>query len=180
MLKSITCRFIYECRIISLNKLTSNLLVIFFVMITGCYQRTSDSDKSKSGTETIPTNGEKTVKGRLIVEPEVINFGLVEGGHRVEARMGLMNSGPAECYIFTIQTSCPCLTVEPPTVKIMPGQRTQLCVVLDLRSEPEFRGNLAIDIEGKSVEGSALIAARAEVTVHEPDSGGLHGSDRTK
>ncbi len=74
-------------------------------------------------------------------------MGEVAQGGRKQAAFTLTNSGTETVELTRIETSCGCLSVDVP-LRVAPGQKVAGQVTLDLRDEPQFTGDLGIEICG--------------------------------
>jgi hypothetical protein len=83
----------------------------------------------------------------LDANPARINMGEVAQGSCKDADFTLTNWGTRTIELARIDTSCPCLTVDVPP-RIFPGEQVEGRAKLDLRDEPNFTGDLAIEIRG--------------------------------
>ena len=106
----------------------------------------------------------------LDVSPASIDMGEVAPGGQKQATFSLTNSGSQAVELAKIDSSCPCLMVDVPS-RIAPGEQVVGRAKLDLRDEPNFTGDLAITITGRSRTGQ--LAFRMTVEVHVP-----HKSER--
>lgn len=101
----------------------------------------------------------------LHANPARINMGEVAQGGRKDATFTLTNSGTRTIELSRIDTTCPCLTVDVP-LRIPPGEQVEGRVKLDLRKEPNFTGDVAIEIAGwTSTDEQAFFVVAA---VHVP------------
>jgi hypothetical protein len=66
-----------------------------------------------------------------------------------------------------IETSCPCLQVDPKSLQIGPGERISLRVTFDPSHDPDFRGGLAIDVTGYTKDGSIVFRRRVDLDVRD-------------
>jgi len=79
-------------------------------------------------------------------------MGEVAQGGRRDATFTLTNSGTQAIQLARIDTSCSCLTVDVP-LHISPGEQVEGRAKLDLRDEPNFTGEVAIEITGWTSAG---------------------------
>ncbi len=149
---------------------------VLCMLLAGCQFRSLEADEADASIH--PVNDSHDLSTGLIIEPKVIRFGTDEEGRRVVSELRLSNKSEFSFNISKIETSCPCLTVEPLSVDIAPHRAARLLVIFDSSSEPGFRGNLSIDIVGKSIEGESVFSAKAEITVTEPVRAGTGSIDR--
>lgn len=100
----------------------------------------------------------------LEANPARIEMGEVAQGGRKEARFTLTNSGTRAIVLSRIETSCDCLSVDVP-LRVEPGEQVVGRVKLDLRDEPNFTGDLGIEIRGwnEASEKAFLVIAGVHV-----------------
>jgi hypothetical protein len=63
-----------------------------------------------------------------------------------------------------IDSSCPCLTVDVPS-RIAPGEQVVGRANLDLRDEPDFAGELNVEIKGGTSAGKLAFLVTVDVRV---------------
>jgi len=128
----------------------SFMAVIFLLAALGCNER----------------NAAQEPKTHLLLDasPSRIDMGEVASGGRKQATFSLTNSGSQAVELAKIESSCPCLTVDVPS-RIAPGE--QICgrANLDLRDEPDFTGDLAIEITGWTRAGKLAFLVTTYVSV---------------
>jgi Protein of unknown function (DUF1573) len=84
----------------------------------------------------------------LEISPDPVLLGVVDRGQKAKAPFTLVNHGSQPVTVDRIETSCPCLTATPGSIRISPGERKVLAVEFDPSAEPDFRGGLSIDVTG--------------------------------
>ena len=90
-------------------------------------------------------------------------LGVVTNRQKVRADITLINHGLQELSIDRIQTSCPCLATTPGSIRILPGESTVLAVEFDPSAEPNFHGELSVEVVG--YEAHNKIAFRTHVNL---------------
>jgi Protein of unknown function (DUF1573) len=86
----------------------------------------------------------------LKINPDPVSLGVIDRGQKAKAAFTLVNHGSQPVAIERIETSCPCLTTTPGSIRVSPGERMVLAVEFDPSAEPDFRGGLSIDVTGYS------------------------------
>ena len=108
---------------------------------------------------------------RSYVSREVaLDLGTIPPGSPVTGSLRLVNPSARIWRIARVETSCSCLRVSPTRFVVKPGQSTTLDVVCDLRSEPDFRGDLLIEVNGLQADGDVLCTAQVAVAVPQSSS----------
>jgi hypothetical protein len=100
----------------------------------------------------------------LDANPARINMGTVAQGGRKQATFTLTNPGNRTIDLAKIDTSCPCLTVDVP-LRIPPSDKVEGRAKLDLSDEPNFTGEVAIEIKGWTSGGEPAFLVVAAVRV---------------
>ncbi len=59
-----------------------------------------------------------------------------------------MNRGSRPILVQRIETSCPCLTIEPRSLTVGSGEKQVLGLAFDPSGDLDFRGGLAIEVTG--------------------------------
>lgn len=108
-----------------------------------------------------PTSG-------LLESPASIALGRLAPGERAEAGWTLSNRTAAVVRLDRVESSCPCVRVEPIPTTIDPGGQANLRVVFDPAEEPDFRGGLAVDLTGRGPTGVVLFRSTVDLTVSGP------------
>ena len=101
----------------------------------------------------------------LEISPDPVSLGVVGSGQKVGASLILTNPGIQPVMVERLETSCPCLTIIPSSIRIGPGDMTTLAVTFDSFSEPGFRGGLSIDIIGHGPSRAILFKTHVNVEV---------------
>ncbi len=63
-----------------------------------------------------------------------------------------------------IEAGCPCIRVEPDSVRIEPGESRPMIVVFDPSGEPDFRGGMAVHLIGRDGRDAEIF--KTTVTLH--------------
>ncbi len=102
----------------------------------------------------------------LVPSAPLIQLGKLEAGGKREETVWLLNSGNGEVEVERIEASCDCLTVLLDCVHVPPGGRLMAGLLLDLRAKPEFVGNVAIEVRGRTSTGAIAFVLLVTAEVH--------------
>jgi hypothetical protein len=102
--------------------------------------------------------------GLLTVQPAVLDLGTVPQAGQKESAIELINPGTQAVRLAAVQSTCPCLVLEAPE-EIPAGSKTTARVLLDLREEPRFTGNLGITVEGTTPRGKTAFVCEVRVRI---------------
>ncbi len=94
-----------------------------------------------------------------------MSLGQVAPGSQKSLAFWLTNQSAALVEVAEITTSCDCLNVELPERRLIPGQKVEGRLKLDLRKEPQFRERLSIEVEGKDKSGQVVFTLVVKVDV---------------
>jgi hypothetical protein len=97
---------------------------------------------------------------------------VVGAGQKAKANLSVTNHGQEPVAVDRIETGCPCLTVTPSSIRLMPDETGAVAVEFDPSSEPDFRGGLAVDITGYADAG-VVFRTKATLTVVSGRSGAV-------
>lgn len=90
----------------------------------------------------------------LEVSRERLDLGVLLRGGSMASRFSLRNRGSKPVEIASVQTSCSCLDVRLPVLRLDPGQVMQAVAQIDLQDRQEFQSDLAIEAWGKTSSGN--------------------------
>jgi hypothetical protein len=100
-----------------------------------------------------------------------IDLGTVASGSSSNFEFSLRNLGSRRVLLGPVQTSCPCLRVILARAVVDPSEDLEGNATLDLNGEPEFVGNLAIQVRGLTTTGQDAfrmqIRARVKHEIHD-------------
>ncbi len=132
-------------------------LIAFTVTVRGC-------SLAKS-VPTSPLDSRRPVEPRFPLEasPDPVSLGSLAPGEGAEAQIGLRNRHPSPIVVQTIDSSCPCIEIQPSQVSIDPGKSATLRAKFKPQVEPDFRGRLGVDVTGS--DGSGAIVFRTKIKV---------------
>ena len=112
-------------------------------------------------------------RSSLIHAPESVPMGVVERGGVGRAEIVVANSGDSLVVIDHIESSCECLTIEPRSIRLGPGESSVLRVVFDSSRELDFVGELGIEVTAREASGTISFRTMVDVEVESPRTGGL-------
>jgi hypothetical protein len=92
---------------------------------------------------------------------------IAQGGQKQQA-FQVVNTSGALVEVATVATSCPCASVHLDRTGVRPGQSLTGKASLDLRSKPDFAGNLAIEAKGLTWHGRVAFILRIRAQVYGP------------
>jgi hypothetical protein len=92
-------------------------------------------------------------------------MGAVARGGRKSATFTLTNPTSSEVQVAQVITGCPCLTASLPRGPLAPSEKVTVSVSLDLKDEPDFVGNLSIDLRGITPSGAEAFTVTVKVSV---------------
>jgi hypothetical protein len=111
------------------------------------------------------TSGSAGQRLRLEISPNPISLGLAGPGRSASAVVALVNPGSLTLALTQVETTCSCVSVSAVPVLVAPGATTKLEVAFDPSDDPDFRGNLAVDILGRGLDDVVLFRATVLVSV---------------
>jgi HYDIN/CFA65/VesB family protein len=92
----------------------------------------------------------------LEISPDLISLGVLDAGQSARVKLALRNPGRYTAVLERIETSRPCLQINPSTMRVEPGESGSLVVTFDTPHDSDFRGSLSVDVIGHSSLGKAL------------------------
>lgn len=102
---------------------------------------------------------------RIIVEPDPIAFGALKPGQHAAIKVTVRNPLSESATIQRVETSCPCIHLAPLPICIPPGQDAELTVCYDPDDEPNFRGDLSVNIKGFDRSGNCILLVNSTINV---------------
>jgi Protein of unknown function (DUF1573) len=128
----------------------------------GCAPNRADQDSSRS----YPKNPVgPSVADSLTVSPNLIVLGDLPAGHCAGATVVLTNGDDEPVDVKRIESSCPCLSTSPASLRVEARGKAALRVEFDPRSEPDFHGKLMIYLTGFDAAGGTAFRCRAYISV---------------
>jgi hypothetical protein len=94
-----------------------------------------------------------------------VSMGIVFAGNFARAKLTVCNPGDAALTISTIESSCPCISLNPIPVRVEPGKSSWLEVVFDSNADPDFLGGLAVLVTGREANGAIVMRATIKLDV---------------
>lgn len=104
----------------------------------------------------------------LVPSTDVVDLGVLHAGEWRNASFYLTNQGDLPVDIETIQSSCPCLSLECVPRVVPPSGTAEMIVALDLGKESSFVGKLRIRAQGKTRSGGLAFSVQLTAKVQEP------------
>ncbi|MGC8639618.1 MAG: hypothetical protein ACP5XB_07035 [Isosphaeraceae bacterium] len=102
----------------------------------------------------------------VLTEPHAIRFGALRPGRSAHMRLGLIaRQRAASIDVYRITTSCPCVIVEPKSIRIDGKTGAEVSVKFDPATEPDFRGPLAVELKGFDRQGVELFSTQVFVSI---------------
>ena len=104
----------------------------------------------------------------LEVNPQSVDLGIVAQGKPRIFRVWLNNLSPYPVTIAQFQSSCPCLQFKDSAslpLAVQPHQQSVAEFHLDLRQQPQFCGDLLLDLRGITVSGEIAFATQVSLRV---------------
>jgi hypothetical protein len=102
------------------------------------------------------------------IEPDPIDLGVLRPGERAGVAASVANLLDGPLIIEKFETSCPCVRVSMDSqlpVTLSPKSTLALRIGFDPTEEPDFRGHLAVSLEGRSSDSQCACRARVLVSV---------------
>ena len=115
--------------------------------------------------------------GSSIQVPASVAIGVVEPGCVGRAEIVIANPGGSAVAVERIESSCECLSVDPPSLRLGPGESRVLRVVFDSSREPDFVGELGIDVTARVASGTISFRTMVDVEVESPRTDGVPFDD---
>lgn len=92
-------------------------------------------------------------------------WGTIPTERRSEVDWTIRNDSGQAVDVAKVETSCPCLVISPLPSRIEPGASRTLHVGFDPAVEPDFRGRLRIDLEGRAPDNRPLFRSYVDLMV---------------
>jgi hypothetical protein len=103
---------------------------------------------------------------------QTLDLGVVSQRGQKQETVWLTNGTNEPVEVAGVQTSCPCLKVDIKQRLIGALEKVSARVLLDLAGEPDFVGNLGIDVNGVKDTGKIAFAFVVNVQVHRQQDNG--------
>jgi len=121
-----------------------------------------------AGTLLLAGCGECAPTEAALAKPESFVLDSVRCGEQMRAEVLVKNRCPQSCSVVTWRTSCDCLSIEPARLALESAEATRLTCALDFSDDPDFAGDLGIQVEGLDAIGSVILAFELRVSVRKP------------
>ncbi len=112
--------------------------------------------------------GECVPAEAAFARPESFVAETVRCGEQMRAEVLVKNRRPQSCSIVAWRSSCDCLSIEPTRLALGPIEAARLTCDLDFSDDPDFVGDLGIQVEGLDATGGAILAFELRVSVIKP------------
>ena len=101
----------------------------------------------------------------LEINPDPIDLGSLSQGESARASLRLRNCQDDPVTLARVETSCPCIAVDPLPILIAPRETQAVTVSFDPSSETNFQGGLRIDVVGYDKSGLVVLKTRVGLEV---------------
>jgi hypothetical protein len=101
----------------------------------------------------------------LTAQPRTLNLGTISQGEAVSAAFLLHNQSSDLVSLGSVRASCPCLTLSFPSHLIKSGATAKGRAHLNMAREPEFAGNLIIEVEGHDTDSKPAFRLLVQATI---------------
>jgi len=116
------------------------------------------------------SSGQKIVGTLLVISPRKIDFGTLKPGARKQKPVQVTNQGRDAVQIADIHIGCDCVQFHLPSNTLGPGEATQAQLIADFSSDPDFKGSLAVEVNGRTPSGESAFALTVYVNVFQDAS----------
>jgi hypothetical protein len=104
--------------------------------------------------------------GLLEVFPRVLHLGSVPQGTSATSEFVVRNTSSESVSISQVESSCPCLQIGLPAEPVAPGAEVRGEATLDMSREPNFTGNLAVELRAKTGDNKPAFGMVVRAKVH--------------
>lgn len=119
--------------------------------------------------ETLTSDPRSLTPALLTPSSKTIDLGIVPQAGREQETFALVNPGTEPVEISKFETSCECLEIDLLRREIGPSEKVLARAMLDLGKEPQFLGNLGIEVKGLTGAGKTAFSIVVQVSVRSPD-----------
>jgi hypothetical protein len=116
---------------------------------------------SSCGQEIAPPR--ETERSPLKIVPNPVNLGLLQPGSSAQRPLVVNNPGLRSVSVRRIESSCPCIRVEPGRLELLARAGQDLMVTFDPTEEPDFRGGLLVEVGFFDENDRRLATAQIQV-----------------
>ncbi len=100
----------------------------------------------------------------LEISPDPIEFGTLNQGEVAQASLRIQNNRSAPVTIERLETSCPCISMEPIPLHIGPHETQTLTVNFNPSTDGEYEGRLGVQVTSYLTGG--VVGFRTEVKLN--------------
>ena len=143
------------------SRIVRNSLTVSLLICCGCSSPVEPQQDTRSAMKPPSSNFP------LRAEPSVLLLGMLKPGDSSEASARIRNTSQVPHSVDRIVTSCPCVSSSASTFSLGSGEDCVITLKFDSREEPEFRGNLTVEVMGKSRDDELLFQLLVRVRIHE-------------
>ncbi len=118
---------------------------------SGCGLRSSELAQS-------PPPAPAARSTQLIAEPAIVSLGTLTQGHVGRGPVVVRNTTNEPILVERFSTECSCIRVTPTSCMLPSAGRAELEVAFDPTESPEFRGDLAVGVDGTSAQGVHVLS----------------------
>jgi hypothetical protein len=108
----------------------------------------------------------KRRNGLLEVFPRMLDLGGVPQGTAATSEFVVRNTSSESVSISQLESSCPCLHISLPAEPVAPGAEVRGEATLDMSREPNFTGNLAVELRAKTGDNKRAFGMVVRAEVH--------------
>lgn len=137
------------------SPLPSRAFWAVLVLITGC------------GGPSAHLMSPDTVNAAVTAAP--LDLGTVAPGTVLEGNIEISTGAGRVVGIKRIATECECISSSLNDFSVQPNATASIPVTFDSSKEPDFRGQLAIPVEGRSASGEVVFRTTIRIKVVEPE-----------
>jgi hypothetical protein len=101
----------------------------------------------------------------LVVEAPPLTLGALSPGESAQAALRVRNGGSDTVRIERVETSCPCVSVNPSRATVKPGCTAELTVAFDAEHSPDFRGPLRVAVLGRGPDDRVAFQTAVDLSV---------------
>ncbi|HWE39480.1 MAG TPA: DUF1573 domain-containing protein [Isosphaeraceae bacterium] len=101
----------------------------------------------------------------MIDAPESLPLGTLAPGESARGILTLRNRRSEPLTVARVETTCPCIRLAPVPVTVAPNGEAMLRVEYDPSDQPDFRGELGVEVKGLDEVGQLIFETRVLVEV---------------
>ncbi len=94
-----------------------------------------------------------------------LNLGTVTHGSKASGTLRIANKTDRTWRIARVESSCSCLKVGPASFEVAGGATTPIDIAFNFAEEPDFRGNLLVEVKGVEADGNVVFTSQVAVVV---------------